>query len=478
MATTRLMPLHVGKGRNAAKAIREIIGYVENPEKTRQGELVTGYACDPFTADAEFLLAKRAYLARTGRTRGKDDVIAYHLRQSFVPGEITPEEANRIGRELARRFTHGDHAYIVATHNDKSHVHNHIIIHAVNLDCDRKFRNFWGSTKAVRQLSDTICIENGLSVVENPQQHGKSYNKWLGEKAAPSQRAGLRAVIDEALQQKPKDFEALLALVQAAGCEVKRRGESVSLRRTGEARFKRLASLGAEYDEAALRAVLSGVRAHTPRANQHPPQIQGKMNLLLNIQEKLREGKGPGFERWAKVYNLKQMAQTVNFLTENGLLEYGELKDQAEEAATRCNELSEKIKFSERRLTEIAGLKTQIINYIKTREVYIAYRQAGYSKTFLAEHEADILLHKAAKKAFDELGVKKLPTVKSLQIEYSALLTDKKHAYGEYRKARDAMRKLQTAKANVDRLLGYDDEHLQRSDPPQPTNQKARHEER
>lgn len=184
------------------------------------------------------------------------------------------------------------------------------------------------------------------------------------------------------------------------------------------------------------------------------------MNLLLNIQEKLREGKGPGFERWAKVYNLKQMAQTVNFLTENGLLEYGELKDQAEAAATHCNELSENIKLSERRLTEIAGLKTQIMNYIKTREVYIAYRQAGYSKTFLAEHEADILLHKAAKRAFDELGVQKLPTVKSLQIEYSALLTEKKHAYGEYRKARDAMRKLQTAKANVDRLLGYDDEHL------------------
>ncbi len=477
MATTRLMPLHVGKGRNAVKAIRDIVGYVENPEKTEHGELVTGYACDPFTADAEFLLAKRAYLAHTGRTRGKDDVIAYHLRQSFVPGEITPKEANRIGNELARRFTHGDHAYIVATHNDKSHIHNHIIIHAVNLDCDRKFRNIWGSTKAVRQLSDTICIENGLSVVEDPQQHGKSYNKWLVEKAAPSQRAGLRAVIDEALQQKPKDFEALLALIQTAGCEVKRRGETVSLRRAGEARFKRLASLGAEYDVAALRAVLSGVRAHTPWANQHP--LQGKMNLLLNIQEKLQEGKGPGFERWAKVYNLKQMAQTVNFLTENGLLEYDELKEKAVTAAVHCYELSEKIKVCEKRMAEIAGLKNQIINYIKTRELYIAYRQAGYSKTFLAEHETDILLHKAAKKAFDELGVKKLPTVKSLQIEYSALLTEKKHAYGEYRKARNAMRKLQTAKANVDRLLGYDDEHLrQRDGQPQPTNQKARHEER
>lgn len=144
MATTRLMPLHTGKGRKAGRAIRDIIGYAANPQKTQQGELVTGYACDPNTADGEFLLAKREYLAQTGRIRGKDDVIAYHLRQSFAPGEITPEDANRIGRELALRFTHGQHAFIVATHTDRHHIHNHIIFHSVNLDCNRKFRNFWG----------------------------------------------------------------------------------------------------------------------------------------------------------------------------------------------------------------------------------------------------------------------------------------------------------------------------------------------
>ena len=161
MATTRIMPLHVGKGRTESRAISDIIDYVANPQKTDGGKLITGFACDSRTADAEFLLAKRQYIAATGRVRGKDDVIAYHVRQSFVPGEITPEEANRLGVEFAKRFTKGKHAFVVCTHIDKAHVHNHIIWSAVTLDCDRKFRNFWGSTKAVRRLSDTICIENG-----------------------------------------------------------------------------------------------------------------------------------------------------------------------------------------------------------------------------------------------------------------------------------------------------------------------------
>ena len=199
MATTRIMPLHIGKGRTESQAVSDIIDYVENPQKTDNGRLITGYGCDSRTADAEFLLAKRQYIAATGRVRGADDVIAYHVRQSFKPGEITPEEANRLGVEFAKRFTKGKHAFVVCTHIDKSHTHNHIIWSAVNTDCDRKFRNFWGSTRAVRRLSDTICIENGLSIVENPKPHGKSYNKWLGSQAKPSHRETLRIAIGTAI---------------------------------------------------------------------------------------------------------------------------------------------------------------------------------------------------------------------------------------------------------------------------------------
>ena len=459
MATTRIMPLHVGKGRTESRAISDIIDYVANSQKTNGGKLITGFACDSRTADAEFLLAKRQYIAATGRVRGKDDVIAYHVRQSFMPGEITPEEANRLGVEFAKRFTKGKHAFVVCTHIDKAHVHNHIIWSSVTLDCDRKFRNFWGSTKAVRQLSDTICIENGLSIVENPKPHGKSYNKWLGDQAKPSHRELLRMAIDQALAQKPADLDALFQLLQDAGCEVSKRGKSYRLKLPSWDRVARLDSLGEGYTLDDLLAVLSGQKEHTPRKKSVVRAAPPKVNLLVDIQAKLQAGKGAGYARWAKVFNLKQMAQTMNFLTEHNLLDYAVLEGKADVATARHNELSAQIKAAEKRMAEIAVLRTHIVNYAKTRETYVAYRKAGYSKKFREEHEADILLHQAAKNAFEDLGVKKLPTVKSLQAEYAQLLDDKKKAYGEYRRSREEMRELLTAKANVDRILNIEAEH-------------------
>ena len=457
MATTRIMPLHVGKGRTMGRAIRDIIGYVQNPNKTDGGRLIACYECDSRTADAEFLLAKRQYTAATGRVRGKDDVIAYHLRQSFVPGEITPEEANRLGVEMARRFTKGGHAFVVCTHIDRSHVHNHIIWSAVNLDCDRKFRNFWGSTRAVRRLSDTICIENGYSIVENPKPRGKSYNKWLGDTAKPSHRETLRIAIDRALEQKPADLDALLAGLEKSGCTVERRGKNITLCAPGWKKTARLSSLGKGYTEEDLVAVLSGQREHTPRrAPAIAVPAAPRVNLLVDIQAKLQAGKGKGYERWAKVFNLKQMAQTMAYLSEHDLLEYATLKEKAASVSARYDVVSARLKAAENRMAEISELRTQIIHYAKTREVYAAYRKAGYSKKFLEAHREEITLHKAAKDAFDKLGLKKLPKVKDLNTEYAALLSEKKRLYPDYRRARDEMRELLTVKANVDRLLNMD----------------------
>jgi len=452
------MPLHIGKGRTASAAICDIIDYVADPQKTENGQLITSYQCNSRIADAEFLLMKRQYLAATGRTRGRDDVIAYHLRQAFVPGEITPEEANRLGCELAARFTKGRHAYVVCTHTDKAHIHNHIIWSAVDLECERKFRNFWGSSRAVRRLSDTICIENGYSIVSDPRPHGKSYNKWLGENAKPNHKEQLRAAIDAALQQRPTDFDALLKLLGQSGFEVGRRGKNITLRAKGWSKCTRLNSLGEAYAEDALRAVLSGKRIHTPSRKIPAVQAAKSVNLLIDIQAKLQAGKGAGYTNWAKVFNLKQIAQTLEFLQEHGLLNYDELAHQAADATTRYNELSAQIKADEKRMAKIAVLQKHIVNYAKTRDTYVAYRKAGYSKKFLERHEADIILHKAAKAAFNELGVKKLPAMKSLQAEYAQLLEQKKAAYGEYRCAREKMRELLTAKANIDRMMGYEEQ--------------------
>ena len=454
MATTRLIPLHTGKGRNFGKAIRNVIGYVSNPKKTHHGELVTGFGCNPETADGEFLLMKREYIAQTGRLRGKDDVIAYHLRQSFVPDEITPEEANRIGCELAKRFTHGQHAYVVATHEDRRHVHSHIIISAVNLDCDRKFRNFWGSSKAIRRLSDTLCIQNGLSIIEQPKGHSKSYNKWLGNEAKTSQRDGLREALDAVLARQPKDFEELLTMLQRGGWEVKR-GKRISLKGKGQERFKRLDSLGEDYSEAALRAIIAGEKEHHPREKK-TVQPMRQVNLLVDIQAKLQAGKGAGFERWAKVFNLKQMAQTLNYLSENNLMNIEDLTAKTDAATARVHELQVTIRETEKRMAELHALKGHIINYVKTREVYAAYRMAGYSKKFVAEHEQEIKLHQAAKEAFSALGTQKIPKVKEIQAEYDALREKKKQAYAAYHQAQDEMRQLLTVRANVERILKID----------------------
>ena len=447
------------KGRTVGQAISDIIDYTENPQKTDGGRLITSWQCDSRIADAEFLFTKNQYIQKTGRVRGEDDVIAYHLRQSFVPGEITPEDANRLGCELAKRFTKGNHAYIVCTHIDKAHIHNHVIWNSTALSQTRKFRNFWGSSRAVRRLNDTICIENGYSIVENPKRHGKSYNKWLGDKKKPSHRERICAAIDDALAQKPDSFEALLEQLRQAGYEVK--GKKVPSLLGGEQKKSiRMDTLGDGYTPADLRAVIAGEKEHTPRKNAVAPVKPEKRsgNLLVDIQTKLRAGKGAGYARWATLFNLKQMAQTVAYLQDHELLDYAVLSEKAAAASAHFNELSARIKAAETRMAEIAVLREHIVGYAKTRDTYVAYRKAGYSKKFLAEHESEITIHKAAKNYFDGLGFKKLPTIKALNTEYAELLAEKKAAYADYRKAREEMKELLTAKANIDRILELDKE--------------------
>lgn len=457
MATTRFIPMHIIKGYTAAYTVHERLDYAMNPAKTRGGELVSSYGCDKATAAAEMLLCQKEYEDATGRKLNhKKDVLLYQIRQSFAPGEITPEDAQRIGYELAMRWTKGRYQFIVATHIDRGHIHNHIIYNAVSEGHDRKYRNFWGSTFAVRRASDRLCLENNLSIVENPKPTGKSYGEWLGDKKPPSGQEKVRRGIDAVLAEKPANFAAFLAAMEASGFTVQRRGRSLSFLAPGQEKATRCRekTLGADYTPEAIMERIEGKRVVSPSRSKAPRrEAARKVNLLIDIQEKLQAGKGPGYERWAKVFNLKQMAQTINFLSENGLLEYAQLEARAAKSTARFNELSGSIKKAEARMTEIAALQKQIVGYAKTRDVYAAYRKAGYSRKFYAEHETEILIHKAAKAAFDELGLKKLPTIKSLQAEYAELLAGKKKDYAEYVKAKKDMQEVLTAKANVDRLL-------------------------
>ena len=467
MATTRIMPLHTGKGRSVSKALKDSVDYLENPFKTDNGEWISSYECDARTADNEFLLAKQKYFALTGRSQGKRDVIAYHVRQSFKPGEITPEEANRIGYELAMRFTKGKHAFLVCTHTDKAHIHSHIIWNSTALDCKRKYRNFIGSYRALRRCSDLICAENGLSVVKKPGlSPGRDYARHMfSDGRPPSFQNRLRRVIDVSLDQNPATFEDFLALMRAAGCTVMSGGAHLKFLAPHEDGLKdqekptRCDTLRGDYTEAAIRERIAGLRV--PSSAGRAPEAQ-RPSLLIDIETKMREGKGPGYERWAKLHNLKLMAQTLIYLQEHGLDDYAVLKEKSAAASSRFNELSGRIKELEIGMAANAELQKHIINYSKTRQTYVDYRKAGYSKKFKELHSADILLHQTAKKHFDELGLAKLPTVKSLRDDYAPMLEEKKQAYSEYKQIKSEMRELLSAKTNVDRLLNITDTRPER----------------
>ena len=445
IATTRIIAMHLNKGKTLSQCLHNRTAYAMNPEKTNEQELVKSYECDPHTIENEFLLAKRQYALLTGR-RQKNDVIAYQVRQSFKPGEITPEEANHVGYEFAERFLKGKFAFIVCTHIDRAHIHNHIIWNSTSLDCKHKFRDFLRSGRAVSKLSDLICTEHNLSVIEKPKGKGKPYYVWLGKEKKTSHREQLRAVIDEALSKGPQSF---------------------SIRIDAKHRFARFDTLGAGYSADELRAIISGTKKK-PERKRKAKEKEG-VSLLVDIQEKMQQGKGPGYARWAKSFNLKQMAQTVLFLQEHKLYDYEELSQKAEAAKDQFNILSAQIKDAEKRMAEISVMKKQLINYSKTRQVYADYRKAGYSKKFLTEHEPDIILHKAAKKYLDDAGLKHFPSVKQLDTEYAELLSKKKEIYAAYRKAREESRELLTVKANVDRILGIEKEDASEKEAPSET---------
>ena len=462
MATTRLIIRHIGEGETIAQALADGFDYGKNPDKTRDGELISSYMCDPETADAEFMLSKEQYKVITGREQKKeDDILYYQVRQAFVPGEITPEAANQIGYDFALRWTKGKYAFFVTTHVDRHHIHNHIYYNSTSLDCTRKFRNFIGSSWAIRRLSDRVCIENGLSYIKNPKLHSegkyKHYGEWLGNNKPQTWQEKLKAQINRCLADKPPDMDAFLKTMVAAGYEVKRgRGGSISFRAEGQERFTRLRSstLGKGYGLEDIQAAIEGRAAFPEGVAGSSP----KVNLIIDIQTRMRAGKGPAYERWAKVFNLKQMAATLQYLQENGLLEYEQLAKKASYATDRFHALSEKVRSVEATMSGNKELMSATVDYAKTRSVFEGYRAVKYSRKYYMEHEADIEIYRAAQATFKRLlAGAKLPKIDVLKQEFQKLMSEKRIAYKEYRTAKAEMQEIITAKANIDHLFSLTD---------------------
>ena len=402
--------------------------YGLNPEKLGA---VSSYLCDPNTAPAEFLLVKSQYHAETGRAVSRG-ALFFQIRQAFLPGEVTAEEANRIGYETAMRWTKGKYQFFVCTHTDKAHIHNHIYFNATAFDRSRKFHNFIGSSFALRRLSDRVCIEHELSVIQNPRQHSKGrflhYGQWIGEKP-PSAKQRVRLAILAALEKKPTDFADFLRLMEESGFAVKQgRGGVISFLAPGQEKPTRLraSTLGAGFDPEDIKAVIAGERP-LPELPEEPTVPPRRVNLIIDIQERMAQGKGPAYERWAKVYNLKQMA-----------------------AALRT---------TEEPLSKTSELMAATVDYAKTRPVFDGYKAARYSKKYLAQHEAELATYRAAKDTMNTiLNGAKLPKIEALKKSRRELAGQKKELYAEYREAQRQMREAVAIKANIDHLLGITDE--------------------
>ena len=451
MAATKLIAMHQNKGRSVMQCLKDRTDYAMNGEKTEDGKYISSYQCNPELVDLEFAQAKKEYLHKTWR-QPKGDVIAYQIRQSFKPGEITPEEANQVGYETGMRFTKGKHAFIVTTHVDRAHIHNHIIFNSTNLDCDRKFRDFWFSGIALQRLSDIICLEHGLSVIQKVKPSERQKRTKYPDRV--SMRDIIREDILKCLDQKPADFEEMLKFLQAEGYKIKR-GKHTAICGKEQKCFIRFRSLGEDFTEDNLIKVIAGEK-ESPERNEKLPdknEVQPekrKFDLVVDIQEKMAQGKNGGYVRWAKKYNVKQFAESILFLQQHDIHDKQTLDALVAESSAQYHALMKTIKDAEEKMETNKAIKTHIINYSKTRETYIAYRKSGYSKKFLEAHRDEITLHKAAKEAFSKLPEGKIPRVKDLNDEFARLLSEKKAAYNEYKKIKKEMRDYQIAKQNVE----------------------------
>ena len=424
---------------------------------------MSSYLCDPETAHAEFMLVKGQYQAETGRT-AEQGALCYQIRQAFPQGEVTPKEANRIGYETAMRWTKGKYQFFVCTHTDKGHIHNHIYYNSTAYDRSRKFRNFIGSSFALRRLSDRVCLEHALSVVERPKLHSKGrflhYGQWQGEVRPPSQKEQIRCAIDTALSKRPADFADFLRRMEAVGFQVVHgRGGVISFRAPGHDRAARLraSTLGAGYGREDIQAVIDG-KAPTRTAPVRRAPTPRRVNLLIDIQERMRQGKGPAYERWAKVYNLKQMAAALQYLKEQQLYEYDDLAVKTDAATERFHTLAGDIQQTEAELSRVSDLMAAVVQYAKTRPAFDGYKAAKYSRKYLAEHEAELADYRAAKATMAELlGGEKLPKMDVLKEKRRQLAARKKALYLEYRKAQQDMRELVAVKGSVDHLRGLTD---------------------
>ena len=430
MAVTKIKPVK--------STLSKALDYIQNPDKTDGKMLVSSFGCSYETADIEF-----EYTLSQALQKGNN--LAFHLIQSFEPGEVDYQKAHEIGKQLADAVTKGQYEYVLTTHIDKGHIHNHIIFCAANFVDYRKYNSNKRSYYGIRNLSDRLCRENGLSVlVPEKGSRGKNYAVYKKEKTA---KGRLKTAVD-ALIPQVSSFEELLSRLEAAGYEIKR-GKYVSCLVPGQERYTRLKTLGADYTEEAIRERIEGRRARSVKA----PKTERGVSLLIDIENSIKAAQSRGYEQWAKIHNLKQAAKTLNFLTEHQISQYGELTARIAEIQIESEQAAESLKSAEKRLADMAVLIKNVSTFQKTKPVYDAYRKARNKESYRAAHERGIILHEAAAKALKAAGVAKLPDITALQAEYEKLQEQKEALRADYGKRKKQVKEYDVIKQNIDSIL-------------------------
>ena len=432
------------------------IAYILNPEKTDEKLLVSSYGCASETAAREF-----EWTRKIAEQKGMNPVriIARHVIQSFEIGEVTPELAHEIGKQFADEILGGKYEYVLTTHIDKDHVHNHLIFNAVDFVDYHAYKSYKRIYYDMREVSDRLCKENGLSVIPPSQNKGMGYKEYTEAKRGTSWKQKLKQTIDR-LVITAKDYDDFLRLMQEAGYEIKT-GKYISFRAEGQERFTRSKTIGENYTEERIKERIAG---RTPRRSQRQTTPKG-ISLIGDIQDRIRLIDSKGYEHKAKLTILKEAARTLNYLTENNLLQYADLEKKVEDVHSSYDRTGKELKVVEARLREVQPLIKNISNYQRLKPVYDAFQKAKDKPGFKAKHEAELVIFEAARSTLLAMqGDEKLPSLKTLQAEQQRLLEEQQRLYDERAKLKKEAKHIETIKSNVDTFLApsvdHDRDHL------------------
>ena len=437
------------------KAIRgtlsKAIAYILNPEKTDEKLLVSSYGCASETAAREF-----EWTRKIAEQKGMNPVriIARHVIQSFEIGEVTPELAHEIGKQFADEILGGKYEYVLTTHIDKDHVHNHLIFNAVDFVNYHAYKSYKRIYYDMREVSDRLCKENALSVIPPSQNKGMGYKEYTEAKRGTSWKQKLKQTIDR-IVITAKDYDDFLRLMQEAGYEIKT-GKYISFRAKGQERFTRSKTIGENYTEERIKERIAG---RTPRRSQRQTTPKG-ISLIGDIQERIRLIDSKGYEYKAKLTILKEAARTLNYLTENNLLQYADLEKKVEDVHSSYDRTGKELKGVEARLREVQPLIKNISNYQRLKPVYDAFQKAKDKPSFKAKHEAELVIFEAARSTLLAMqGDEKLPSLKTLQAEQQRLLEEQQRLYDERAKLKKEVKQIETIKSNVDTFLASSADH-------------------